>query len=83
MRRVRVTADRAFWTFIEVSREVLASAETPGAAYPLRALDTIHVASAQIFASRLGRSHVLFVSADERQSSAAAAIGLTTRFVGL
>jgi predicted nucleic acid-binding protein len=78
----RFTADRAFWTFIEVSREVLASAEALGAAHPLRALDAIHVASAQVFASRLGRVNVLFVSADERQSSAAAAIGLTTRFIG-
>jgi predicted nucleic acid-binding protein len=77
----RFTADRAFWTFIDVSREVVASAETLCAAHPLRALDAIHVASAQLFASRLGRSNLLFVSADERQASAAAAVGMRTRFI--
>lgn len=78
----RFTADRAFWTFIEVSREVIASAESRATAHPLRALDAIQVASGQIFASRLGRSNVVFVTADERQHSAAATIGLTTRMIG-
>src|SRR5687768_349640 len=41
----RFAADRPFWTVIEVSREVLATAETLSAAHPLRALDAIHVAS--------------------------------------
>jgi len=75
----RFTADRAFWTFVEVSREVLAAAETLAAAHPLRALDAIHVASAQLFATRIPRPAPLFVSADDRQTTAAAALGMTTR----
>ena len=77
----RMGTDRQFWTVIEVTSDVLASAETLVSAHPVWTLDAIHVASAQVFASRLGRSSVLFVSADERQSSAAAATGLATRFI--
>ena len=77
----RFTADRAFWTLIEVSREVLASAETLSAAHPLRALDAIHVASAQMFATRIGSSTFTFVSADTRQTTAAGALGMTTRLI--
>src|SRR5262245_12023030 len=58
------TADRAFWTLIEVSRQVLAAAETLTATHPLRALDAIHVASAQLFATRVGSSEIIFVSGD-------------------
>jgi predicted nucleic acid-binding protein len=77
----RFTADRAFWTVIEVSREVLAAAETLSAAHPLRALDAIHVASAQLFATRIGSSAFSFVSADTRQITAAVALGMTTRHI--
>jgi hypothetical protein len=77
----RFTADRAFWTFVEVSREVLASAETLGAAHPLRALDAIHVASAQLFATRIGAPAFTFVSADTRQTTAAAALGMNARLI--
>ena len=77
----RFAADRAFWTFIEVSREVLAAAETLGAARPLRALDAIHVASAQLFAARIGSPAFVFISADIRQTTAAAALGLITRHI--
>ena len=75
----RFTADRAFWTVIEVSREVLAAAETLTAAHPLRALDAIHVASAHLFVTRIGSSAFTFVSADTRQITAAIALGLTGR----
>ena len=77
----RFTADRAFWTVIEVSRDVLAAAETLSAAHPLRALDAIHVASAQLFAARIASSALTFVSADIRQTTAAAASGMTTRHI--
>jgi predicted nucleic acid-binding protein len=77
----RFTADRAFWTFVEVSREALAAAETLSAAHPLRALDAIHVASAQMFATRLGSATFVFVSADTRQTNAATALGMTTRLI--
>lgn len=75
----RFTADRPFWTFIEVSREVLAAAETFSTAHPLRALDAIHVASAQLFAARIGSTAFTFVSADIRQITAAAALGIAAR----
>jgi uncharacterized protein len=77
----RFTADRAFWTFVEVSREVLAAAETLSAVHPLRALDAIHVASAQLFTDRVGSPVFTFVSADTRQTSAAAQLGMTTRHI--
>lgn len=77
----RFAADRAFWTFVEVSREVLAAAETLTAAHSLRALDAIHVASAQLFAARISSPASTFVSADTRQTTAAAALGMTTRHI--
>lgn len=78
----RFTRDRAFWTLIEVTREVLTAAETLVATYPVRALDAIHVASAQAFARRLAAVAMIFVSADIRQATAAAAIGMTVRHFG-
>lgn len=77
----RFTADRAFWTVIEVSGEVLTAAETVAAAHPLRALDAIHVASAQLLAARIASPAFIFVSADIRQTTAAAALGITTRHI--
>ena len=79
----RLAADREFWTVIDVSREVLAAAESLSGSRPLRALDAIHVASAQLFASRLGSPAFTFVSADLQQATAAEALGLDTRCVGL
>jgi uncharacterized protein len=78
----RLAADRQFWTFIEVTSDVLDNAETLVSTHPLRTLDAIHVASARLFALRLGRPSVLFVSADARQSSAAAAVGMITQLIG-
>lgn len=75
----RVATDRAYWTVVEVGTEVLAAAEALVARHPLRTLDAIHVASAQLFGSRLTRADFLFVSADVRQTFAAAAIGLRAR----
>jgi hypothetical protein len=77
----RLESDRAFWTLVGVSSEVLADAETLVAAHPLRALDAIHIASAQLFAARITVPKLIFVSADARQATAAAAVGLTTRQV--
>jgi len=79
----RFAADRAFWTVIEVSGEVLASAEALSAAHPLRALDAIHVASAQLFAARVASPMFTFVSADIRQTTTAAALGINTRYIEL
>lgn len=77
----RVAADRAYWTLVEVGTDVLAAAETLVATHPLRTLDAIHVASAQLFAARVPAPKPLFVSADSRQADAAAAIGLVVRLI--
>lgn len=78
----RVAADRAYWTLVDVGADVLAAAETLVATHPLRTLDAIHVASAQLFAARMTAPELIFVSADSRQSEAAAAVGMTTRHIG-
>ncbi len=75
----RVGTDRAYWTLVGVGSEVLTAAEALVATHPLRTLDAIHVASAQLFRSRLATPEFIFVSADGRQTAAAAAIGLTAR----
>ena len=78
----RVAGDRAYWTVIEVGTEVLSGAEALVSVHPLRTLDAIHVASAQLFAARLSISDLIFVSADKRQTEVASAIGLATRHMG-
>ncbi len=78
----RVATDREFWALMEVSSHLLAAAETLVVTHPLRALDAIHVASAQLFASRIGVPALVFVSADARQTTAAAAVGLMIRHIG-
>jgi predicted nucleic acid-binding protein len=77
----RVATERGFWTLVEVSSDVLAAAETLVATHPLRALDAIHVASAQLFAGRIAVPDLVFVSADARQTTAAAALGMTARYI--
>lgn len=78
----RLAADRPYWTTIEVSSEVLATAETFTSAYPLRALDAIHVASAKLLADRIAGQTFTFVSADVQQTNVAEALGMMTRLVG-
>ena len=78
----RVAADRAYWTLVEVTAGVLAAAETLVATHPLRTLDALHVASAQLFAARVPAPDFIFVSADARQTEAAAAAGMTVRRIG-
>jgi len=60
---------------------VLAAAQTLSAVHPLRALDAIHVASAQLFTDRIGSPVFTFVSADTQQTNAAAVLGMTTRHI--
>jgi predicted nucleic acid-binding protein len=79
----RFAADRPYWTVIEVSSDVLAAAESLSAAHPLRALDSIHVASAKLLADRTASPAFTFVSADAHQTRVAEALGLKTRYVGL
>ena len=77
----RFASDLAFWTVVAVSSEVLAAAEILVATHPLRALDAIHVSSAQLLATRIPAPRLIFVSADARQTTAAAAAGMTARYV--
>ena len=72
----RMTADRAFWAVMDVSNDVLDAAEALAGEHSLRALDAIHVASAQLFARRLNMPQFPFVTADARQTAAAAALGM-------
>jgi predicted nucleic acid-binding protein len=78
----RLAADRAYWTTIELSRDVLTMAESLAGAHPLRALDALHVASAGFFRERTGAPAFIFVSGDLRQTRVAEALGIATRFVG-
>jgi predicted nucleic acid-binding protein len=77
----RAAADRAYWTLVEVGTTVLSAAETLVATHPIRTLDAIHVASAQLFAARLPSAALVFVSADQRQTEAAIAIGLSAQYI--
>jgi predicted nucleic acid-binding protein len=77
----RFATDRAFWAFVEITSDVLAAAEVLVAIHPLRTLDAIHVASAQLFAARGQTPELIFVSADKRQTQAAAAIALAVKFI--
>jgi len=79
----RFAADRAYWTIMEVSRDVLATAESLSGTHPLRALDAIHVASAKLFGDRTGLATFTFVSADTQQTNVAGALGIDARYVGL
>lgn len=79
----RFAADRPYWTLMEVSSDVLAAAESLSGAHPLRALDSIHVASAKLFRDRTAFPTFTFVSADAYQTKIAEALGLRTRYVGL
>jgi uncharacterized protein len=76
-----VAADRAYWTLVEVGTAVLVAAETLVATHPIRTLDAIHVASAHLFAARVSMPGLTFVSADKRQTEAAAAVGLAARHI--
>jgi predicted nucleic acid-binding protein len=77
----RISADRAYWTLVGVGTDVLDAAERLVAVHPLRTLDAIDVASAQVFAAGVSASDLMFVSADKRQTEAAALIGLATRYI--
>ena len=78
----RVATDRPYWLLVAVASDVLAAAETLVSAHPLRTLDAIHVASAQLFAARIAAPELVFVSADARQTTAAAAVGMTITHIG-
>jgi predicted nucleic acid-binding protein len=76
-----VAVDRPYWTLVEVGIDVLAGAERFVAAHPIRTLDAIHVASAQLFAARLSMPGLTFVSADTRRTDTAVDVGLIVRHI--
>jgi len=78
----RFAVDREFWALVEITSEVLQTAEILVVKHPLRTLAAIHVASAQLFAARMTALELTFVSADTRQTAVAAAIGLPTKDIG-
>jgi len=78
----RFASDRDYWIAVEVSSDVLAAAESLSGSHPLRALDSVHVASARLFRDRTGAVSFTFVSADAQQTKVADALGLETRYVG-
>ena len=77
-----VDSYRAHRALVEITSEVLRTAEILVANHLLRTLDAIHVASAQRFAARMTALELTFVSADTRQSAVAASIGLPTKEIG-
>ena len=76
-----VVEDRSYWTLIEVGAEVLRGAEALLSIHAVGTMGGIHVASAQLLASRVSAGHVTIVTADERQGEVASAIGLATRVI--
>lgn len=77
----RVAVDQQYWTLVEVSPFVLSSAQRLVEEHPLRTLDAVHLASALIFAERVGVP-LTFVTSDARQHEAARRLGLDARMVG-
>jgi uncharacterized protein len=78
----RIAADRGYWTMVAVGHDIVTAAETLVADHPLRTLDAIHVASAQLFVSRMAMSELMFVTSDGRQTAVAAAVGMFVRHIG-
>ena len=77
-----VVEDRSYWTLVEVGAEVLRGAEALLSIYAVGTMGAIHLASAQLLASRVSAGRVTFVTAHEHQAEVASAIGLATRVIG-
>jgi len=69
------------WAYFDTSALVKRYIEEAVATYPLRTLDAIHVASAQLFAGRVPTPELIFVSADKRQTEVATSVGLRVRHI--
>lgn len=74
----RVVEDRSYWTLVDVGAEVLRGAEALLSVHAVGTMGAIHLASAQLLASRVSTARVIFVTADEGQADVASAIGLAT-----
>jgi len=77
----RIASDRSYWQLVEVVQQILTKAETLVAAQNIRSLDAIHLASALVIQDSLGTA-IPFVSADERQLTAAQTCKLRTIAIG-
>jgi predicted nucleic acid-binding protein len=73
-------ADRPYWWLLDLDAQVLTRAELLLQDTPLRTLDALHVASAQL-AVLLSGARLPFVTADIRQREAAAQAGLDVIWV--
>ena len=71
----RMRRDRAYWTLVEASSEVLERAEALIGRGGVRTLDAIHLASALWFKEET-KIQLAFVTADVRQGEAAKLAGL-------
>jgi len=72
--------DRPYWWLLDLDAQVLTRAEHLLQGTPLRTLDALHVASAQL-AATFSSGRLPFVTADSRQRDAAAAEGLDVIWV--
>jgi predicted nucleic acid-binding protein len=77
----RLHDDRAQWELVEVQPAVLDRAENLVFDVGVATLDALHIASALVFASEVGR-RVSFVTADARQRAAATRVKLEVVWVG-
>lgn len=76
----RVGADRKHWMLVTPTAEVLTETEELLEAQPLRTFDALHLASARVFQRRV-RVPLLFATADKRQATVAARLGMETRLI--
>lgn len=72
----RFSVDRQGWGLVELTGEVLSGAEGIVSAHPVRLLDAVHIASAQVVFGRLATDTTTFITADQRQAAAARSLGL-------
>ena len=77
----RLHDDRAQWELVEVQPAVLDRAENLVFDVGVATLDALHIASALVFASEVGR-RVSFITADAGQRAAATRVNLEVVWVG-
>jgi len=76
----RIESDRDRWDLVVISGEVLQAAERLTVDLNVRSLDSIHLACALLFQSKVKR-RLEFITADVRQREAAQELGLAIVFV--
>jgi len=71
----RATKDRERWEYVAISETLLRRAEQVVRGGGIKTLDAIHIAAALLFQDDSG-ARISFISADRRQSDAAAVFGM-------